>query len=148
MQALRSMCSLLICLAVGLISCAGQSASSPTQVTVCSVRTHYRVYASSYVAIDAKVLADGMHGAWLVDDNCPGLNLAIGVSLPDAGADVAAFDKALWSSSSTGTVKPTISASFVGRLRRDRRTKKIHYDLLSVKNLRDSAGGQNLTSPN
>ena len=104
-----------------------------------SAWAHYGVYASSYVAIDAKVFADGMHGAWLVDDSCPGLGLALGVSLPDAGADVPAFDKTLWSSSSTGSVKATISGSFVGRLRRDRKTKNIHYDLLSVKNLRDSS---------
>jgi len=124
---------------VGSISCEGQSASNPKRASVCAVRTHYRTYASLYVAIDAKVFSDGMHGALLVDETCPSLGLALGVSLPNASSDVAVFDKMLWSSSSTGTVKSTISGSFVGRLRRDRKTKKIHFDLLSVMNLHDSA---------
>ena len=138
MQALRLILSLLISFAIWSTFCEGQSASNPQRASVCAVRMHYRTYASIYVAIDAKVLADGMHGALLVDDSCPSLGIALGVSLPGAGADVAAFDKALWSSSSTGTVKSTLSGSFVGRLRRDRKTKNIHLDLLSVKNLRDS----------
>lgn len=139
MQTVRSTISLIMCLALELISCAGQTTSNPRHATVCSVRAQYEKYAASYLAIDAKVLADGMHGAWLVDDNCPGVNLALGVSLPEADSDVADFDKMLWSSSSTGTVKSTISGTFIGRLRRDRRSKKIHYDLLAVKNLRDSS---------
>lgn len=138
MQALRFILSLLICFAMWSTSCEGQSAPNPKRASVCAVRMHYKAYASIYVAIDAKVLADGMHGALLVDDSCPSLGITLGVSLPGAGADVAAFDKALWSSSSTGTVKSTVSGRFVGRLRRDRKTKRIHFDILSVKNLRDS----------
>ena len=139
MQTLKSILSLLTCFFMGSVLCEGQSASNPIPASVCSVRTQYKTYASSYIAIDAKVLADGMHGSVLLDDRCPNLGLALGKSLPDADDGVAAFEKALWSSNSTGTLESTISGHFVGRLRRDKKTKKIHFDLLSVKDLHDSS---------
>ena len=103
--------------------------------SVCLARTHYKDFAKTEISIDATVFADGMHGALLLDDKCPGLGLTLGVSLPNADSSVGDFDKALWSAGSPGTTGPKVTGTFIGRLRRDPTTRRIHYDLLSVKNL-------------
>ena len=104
--------------------------------TVCLARTHYKEFSHTYISIDATVFADGMHGAVLLDDKCPDLGLTLGVTLPHADSSVGDFDKVLWSAGSPGTSGTRVSGTFVGRLRRDPTTRRIHFDLLSVNNLR------------
>jgi hypothetical protein len=103
--------------------------------SVCLARTHYKDFAKTNLSIDATVFADGMHGALLLDDKCPDLGLTLGVSLPNADSSVSDFDKALWSAGSPGTAGAKVTGTFIGRLRRDPRSRRIHYDLLSVENL-------------
>jgi hypothetical protein len=136
MQTLKNCCIVLSFLFLALMPASGQQGSRIKHSSVCLARTHYKEFASSYVAIDAAVFADGMHGVILLDDKCPNLGLILGVALPGADHSVADFDKILWSSGSPGPAGAKITGSFVGRLRRDPKTRRIHYDLLSVENLR------------
>jgi hypothetical protein len=136
MQTLKNCCTVLSFLLLALMTASGQQGKRIKHSSVCQVRTHYEKFASSYISIDATVFADGMHGVILSDDKCPNLGLLLGMALPGADHSVADFDKVLWGSGSPCTVGAKITGSFVGKLRRDPKTRRIHYDLLSVENVR------------
>jgi hypothetical protein len=119
-----------------LASLESQPAKHVREANVCLARTHYKQFRATDISIDATVLADGMHGAVLLDDRCPDLGLKLGVALPNADGSVGDFRKKLWSVGSPGTLGAKVTGTFIGRLRRDPMTRDIHYDLISVENLR------------
>jgi hypothetical protein len=89
----------------------------------------------SNVELEANVESDGMHGAILTDTKCPGRGLLLGVFPDDPDPSVTELEKTLWSDGSPGTTGRKVSGRFFGRLRRDRKTKKVSIVVRRVENL-------------
>lgn len=105
------------------------------KASVCAVLANPKLYLSSYVAIDAGVIADGMHGIVLTDKRCPDQGLPLDFPQSKADKSVSDFEKATTGSDSPGTAGRLVSGKFVGKVRRDPARKRILYSLLSVQNL-------------
>lgn len=105
------------------------------KASVCAVLANPKLYLSSYVAVDAGVFADGMHGIILTDKRCPDQGLPLDFPQTKADKSVSDFEKATTGGGSPGTAGRLVFGKFVGKVRRDPARRRILYSLLSVQDL-------------
>jgi hypothetical protein len=132
---MRKTWRIALLLAVVLLSKRMWAQNTYKKMSVCQALKVGRLDQMSKVEIEANVESDGMHGAMLIDKECPGRGLSLGAFADYPEPSVKEFEKTLWSDGSPGTTGRTVSGRFFGKLQRDHKTKEVSIVVQRVENL-------------
>ena len=144
MKMLKTCILLLVC----LCSCRNLFAQKHyTRVSVCHVLKLGMSNRILNVQIDGYVLPNLEHGSILADSQCPDKGLYLEASPGDADSSVSAFYEALPRNAGLGIAGKKLSGKFSGRLRLNRKSKKISIVLMRVDDLLITSTGAAAANP-
>ena len=101
-------------------SCGQRKDASPIAVDLCTLVTRPEQFDGELVAVPASVLADGHHGAAIVDPKCPEKGAALwrGDESREQPS-VHQLDEAIFRTGMAGTIHKDITGTFIGTFRWD-----------------------------